>query len=35
MERERWVEKKATGSKEISRDGFILWKGQAEGDLPL
>lgn len=35
-EREREMgEKKPTGSREISRDSFILWKGQADGDLLL
>lgn len=29
-------EGKADGElREISRDSFILWKGQADGDLPL
>ena len=32
----REVRKKGRqGSREISRDSFILWKGQAERDLPL
>lgn len=30
------AEEKAEGElREISRDSFILWKGQADGDLPL
>lgn len=36
MERERWEGGEADGElREISRDSFILWKGQADGDLPL
>lgn len=37
MERERWEGGGAADGelREISRDSFILWKGQADGDLPL